>query len=82
MDSRVFDVTIAICSEFFAEERAVLVLDVFDDGVPAKMYRAIGVRARHNVSMLCCHCAEVLDEVGVQHTSSHCSPGRHSLEYL
>ena len=34
VDSRVLDVAVAHSSKLFAQVRAVLVLDVFDDGIP------------------------------------------------
>ena len=36
MDSGVFNLTVSIGGKLFAEVSAVLVLDVFDDGVPAE----------------------------------------------
>jgi len=36
MDARVLDVTVTHCGQLLAEVRAMLVLDIFDDRIPAK----------------------------------------------
>ena len=36
VNTRVLDVTVALCGELLAEVRAVLVLDVLDNGIPAE----------------------------------------------
>jgi hypothetical protein len=46
VDARVLDVTVAHGGELFAEVRAVLVLDVLDNGVPAASSQSLGERDR------------------------------------